>query len=199
MKILVVGASGYIGSSVVEEMKDDAEIITAGRNSGDHKVDITSPDSIKNLFEEVGEVDALVCAAGGATFKSASEMEPDDNKLAVESKLLGQINLVLLGQDYINDNGSITLVTGILMDDAIKTAASAAMANGGVRSFIQTAAIELPRGLRINNVSPTMVYEAEEKYGALFKGVKPREAKDVGLAFKKSILGGQTGQTYEVY
>lgn len=199
MKILIVGASGYIGSSVVEAMKDEAEIITAGRNSGDYTVDITSSESIRKLFEETGEVDALVSAAGGASFKSAAEMDPEDNALAVQSKLLGQINLALIGRDYIKDNGSITLVTGILMDEQIQTSASAAMANGGVRSFVHTAAVEMPRGIRINNVSPTMVYEAEEKYGPLFKGINPRPVADVGLAFKKSILGRQTGQTYEVY
>lgn len=199
MKVLVVGATGFIGSAVVKEMRDEAEIITASRSSSDYEVDITSQDSIKKLFEDVGEVDALVCAAGGAAFTPVTEMKPEDNDLAVNSKLLGQINLVLLGKDYIKDNGSITLTTGVLMDDPLEKAASAAMANGGVRAFVKTAAIEMPRGIRLNNVSPTMVIEAEEKYGPLFKGVKPREVKDVGLAFKKSILGRQTGQTYEVY
>ncbi|WP_431801367.1 short chain dehydrogenase [Halobacillus andaensis] len=199
MKVLIVGANGTIGKAAVNEMSGEAEIISAGRTNANLEVDITSTESIKNMFEEVGEIDALVCTAGAAAFESVSEMTPEQNLVAVNSKLLGQVNLVLLGLDYIRDKGSITLTTGVLMDDPIEKASSAAMANGGVRAFVKSAAIELPRNIRINNVSPTMVIESEEKYGPLFKGFKPREVKDVGLAFKKSILGAQTGQTYEVY
>ncbi|SDI32440.1 short chain dehydrogenase [Alteribacillus bidgolensis] len=199
MKLLLVGANGTLGQAVANEMKTDAEIISAGRTNADVEVDITSTDSIQAMFETVGEVDALVCTAGAAHFGPVEDMTPEQNLVAVNSKLLGQINLVLLGLDYIRENGSITLITGILMDDPIVKASSSAMANGGVRAFVKSAAIELPKNIRINNVSPTMVIESEEKYGPLFKGFKPREAKDVGLAFKKSILGAQSGQTYEVY
>lgn len=199
MKVLIIGANGTIGKAVVEEMSGGAEIITASRTNADQEVDITSTESIKSLFEKVGEIDALVCTAGAAAFESVNEMTPEQNLVAVNSKLLGQVNLVLLGLDYIRDKGSITLTTGVLMDDPIEKASSAAMANGGIRAFVKSAAIELPRSIRINNVSPTMVVESEEKYGPLFQGFKPREVKDVGLAFKKSILGAQTGQTYEVY
>lgn len=199
MKVLVIGATGFIGKEAVKELEGDAEIITASRSSSDYEVDIASPDSIKKLFEDVGKVDAVVCAAGGATFESVTEMTIEENQVAVDSKLLGQVNLVLLGQDYVNDGGSFTLITGVLMDDPLPKAASAAMANGGVRAFVKTAAIELPRGIRINNVSPTMIVEAKEKYGPLFQGFKPRDGKDVGLAYRKSVFGRQTGQTYEVY
>lgn len=199
MKLLLVGASGTIGQAAAKEMEPDAEIITAGRSSGDVKVDITSTESIKKMFAEVGEIDALVCAAGAAHFGLVEEMTPEQNLTAVNSKLLGQINLVLLGLSYIRDNGSITLTTGILMDEPLVKASSAAMANGGVRAFVKSSAIELPRNIRINNVSPTMVVESMDKYGPLFQGFKPREAADVGLAFRKSIMGAQSGQTFEVY
>ncbi|WP_052256009.1 short chain dehydrogenase [Salinicoccus sp. YB14-2] len=199
MKVLVIGATGFIGREAVKELEIDAEIITASRSSSDYEVDIASPDSIKKLFEDVGKVDAVVCAAGGAKFKNVTEMTLEENQVAVDSKLLGQVNLVLLGQHYVNDGGSFTLITGVLMDDPLPKAASAAMANGGVRAFVKTAAIELPRGIRINNVSPTMIVEAKEKYGPLFQGFKPRDGNDVGLAYRKSVFGRQTGQTYEVY
>lgn len=199
MRVLIVGANGTLGKAVVNEMNGEAEIISASRTDADQEVDITSTESIEKMFKEVGEIDALVCTAGAAAFESVPEMTPEQNLVAVNSKLLGQINLVLLGLNYIRDKGSITLTTGVLMDDPIEKASSAAMANGGVRAFVKSAAIEMPRNIRINNVSPTMVVESEEKYGPLFKGFKPREVKDVGRAFKKSILGAQTGQTYKVY
>ncbi|WP_221567530.1 short chain dehydrogenase [Alkalihalobacillus sp. TS-13] len=199
MRLLLVGATGTLGTAVANEMESDADIISAARTNADVKVDITSTESIKEMFNKVGEIDALVCTAGAAHFGPVREMTPEQNLVAVNSKLLGQINLVLLGLDYIRENGSITLTTGILMDDPLVTASSAAMANGGVQAFVRSAAIELPKNIRINNVSPTMVTEAKEKYGSLFKGFKPREAKDVALAYKKSILGAQSGQTYNVY
>lgn len=199
MKLLLVGATGTLGTAVAKEMITDVEIISAARTNADVKVDITSTESIKEMFAEVGEIDALVCTAGAAHFGPVSEMTPEQNLVAVNSKQLGQINLVLLGLDYIRDNGSITLTTGVLMDDPLVKASSAAMANGGVQAFVKSAAIEMPRNIRINNVSPTMVVEAKEKYGALFQGFKPREAKDVALAYRKSILGAQSGQTYRIY
>ncbi|WP_096550792.1 short chain dehydrogenase [Ureibacillus thermosphaericus] len=199
MRILVVGATGTIGKAVVEEMKDSAEIICASRSKADIKVDITSVESIKQMFKEVGEIDALVSAAGGVHYTSLETLTPELNQIAVQSKLLGQINLVLLGLPYIKDNGSITLITGVLMDDPIKTGASAAMANGGVHAFVKAAAIDMPRGIRINSVSPTILEESFEDYGSMFEGFEPVPVKRVALAYKKSILGAHTGKTFYVY
>ncbi|MFP3817598.1 short chain dehydrogenase [Bacillus sp. SIMBA_008] len=199
MKLLLVGANGTIGSAVYKELSNDVEIITASRTNSDVEVDITSPASISKMFEQVGQVDAVASAAGAAHFGYVKEMTPEQNQIAVNSKLLGQINLVLLGLKYIRDNGSITLTTGILMDDPIVKAASAAMANGGIRAFVQSAAIEMPRGIRINHVSPSMLEDSIEKYGLLFQGFEPVASKRVGLAFRKSILWAQTGQSYNIY
>ncbi|MFJ5772136.1 short chain dehydrogenase [Psychrobacillus sp. NPDC093180] len=199
MKLLLVGANGTLGTAVVNGMKDNAEIIQASRSNSTIKVDITSTDSIRNMFDEVGKIDALVCTAGAAHFGAVEELTPELNSIAVNSKLLGQVNLVLLGLPYILDNGSITLTTGILMDDPIVKGASSAMANGGVRAFVKSAAIELPRGIRINSVSPNILEESKEKYGSSFEGYEPVPAKRVALAFRKSILGAQTGQSYTVY
>lgn len=199
MRILVVGATGTIGSAVVNEMKDEGEIIRASRNNADVQVDITSTESIMQMYEEVGKIDALVSTTGAAHFASVEELTPELNSIAVNSKLLGQINLVLLGLNHIRDNGSITLTTGILMDDPVVKASSAAMANGGVRAFVKSAAVEMPRGIRINSVSPNVLEESVDHYGPFFKGFEPVPAKRVALAYRKSILGAQTGQSYYVY
>ena len=199
MRVLVVGATGTIGKAVVEELSKDAEIIRASRNSSEVKVDITSTESIKKMFEEVGEIDALVSTTGAAHYAPITELTPELNEIAVKSKLLGQINLVLLGLPYIRDNGSITLTTGILMDDPIPTGTSSAMANGGIQAFVKSAAFEMPRGIRINNVSPNVAEEALAQYGSYFQGYEAVKAKRVALAFRKSVFGGQTGQTYRVY
>lgn len=198
MKILVVGASGTIGKKITKELEQD-DIICAGRNGSDVSVDITSQDSIKNMYEQVGKVDAVVNAAGGANFSPLSKLTPEINEKGIQSKLKGQVNLVLLGLDYVKDHGSFTLTTGIMMDDPILQGASAAMANGGVKAFVQSASIEMPRGIRINSVSPNAVQESWERLRNYFPGFDPIPANRVALAFKKSVYGAQTGQNYEVY
>ncbi|WP_042355476.1 short chain dehydrogenase [Bacillus rubiinfantis] len=199
MKVLIVGANGMLGSQIVEELKDEFELIRASRQNSDIKVDITSPQSIKKMFETVGKIDALISAAGSTHFGSIESMTPELNAVSLNNKLAGQINLVLLGLDYINDNGSITLTSGVLMDDPVKDGASAAMANGGIKAFVKAAALDMPRGIRLNNVSPTILEESADQYGELFKGFLPVPGKRVALAYRKSLQGGQTGQTYEIY
>ncbi|WP_404451033.1 short chain dehydrogenase [Virgibacillus necropolis] len=199
MKILVIGASGTIGKKVIKELGREHDLICAGRNGSDISVDITSQDSIKNMYEQVGKIDAVVNAAGGANFSPLTELTPEKNEKGIQSKLKGQVNLVLLGLDYVNNNGSFTLTTGIMMDDPILQGASAAMANGGVKAFVKSASIEMPRGIRINSVSPNAVQESWDRLRDYFPGFEPVPAGRVAIAFKKSVYGAQTGQNYEVY
>jgi NAD(P)-dependent dehydrogenase (short-subunit alcohol dehydrogenase family) len=198
MRILVVGASGTIGSEICKALEHH-DLIRAGRNGLDVSVDNTSEQSIKEMYEKVGKVDAVVNAAGGANFAAISELTPELNERGIQSKLKGQINLVLLGHSYVNDGGSFTLTSGVMMDDPIRMGASAAMANGGIKAFVKAASIEMPRGIRINSVSPTIVQESWERLGDYFVGFTPVPASSVALAYKKSVEGAQTGQNYEVY
>ncbi|MDQ0243008.1 NAD(P)-dependent dehydrogenase (short-subunit alcohol dehydrogenase family) [Bacillus fengqiuensis] len=199
MKILIIGATGTIGSAVRSELAARHEIITAGRSGADVSVDITSPESIKAMYETIGKVDAVISTPGKVHFGSLLELTPDNNEIAIESKLKGQINIVLLGLNYVNDQASFTLTTGITMDDPVVGGVSAAMACGAVKSFVQAAAIEMPRGIRINNVSPNVLVESIEKYGPYFPGFEPVPASRVAQAFRKSVEGAQTGKTYTVY
>ncbi|WP_270998507.1 short chain dehydrogenase [Listeria seeligeri] len=199
MKILLIGASGTLGSAVKERLEKKADVITAGRHSGNVTVDITSVDSIKKMYAEVGKVDAIVSATGSATFSSLTELTPEKNAVTISSKLGGQINLVLLGINSLNDNGSFTLTTGIMMEDPIVQGASAAMANGAVTAFAKSAAIEMPRGLRINTVSPNVLEESWDRLEPFFQGFNPVPAERVARAFEKSVFGAQTGESYKVY
>ncbi len=198
MRILVVGASGTIGSEICKALAHH-ELIRAGRNGLDVSVDNTSVQSIQDMYKKIGKIDAVVNAAGGANFASITELTPEINERGIESKLKGQINLVLLGLEYVNDGGSFTLTTGVMMDDPIRMGASAAMANGGVKSFVKAASIEMPRGIRINSVSPTIVEESFERLEKFFVGFTPVPASRVARAYQKSVEGAQTGQNYEIY
>lgn len=199
MKILIVGASGTIGRAIAAELEARHDIIRAGRQGPDVQVDITDTDSIRAMYEATGEVDAVVSATGSAYFGPLADMTPEQNELSIGSKLKGQVNLVLLGHRYVRDRGSFTLTTGIMMDDPILQGASAAMANGGVKAFVKAAAIEMPRGIRINSVSPNVLQESMDVYGAFFPGFDPVPVRRVALVYRKSVEGAQTGQSYEVY
>jgi NAD(P)-dependent dehydrogenase (short-subunit alcohol dehydrogenase family) len=196
MKILLIGAGGTIGSAVDKELSQRHELIRIGRNSGDLQVDISDSASIRKLFEQTGKFDALICAAGNVTFAPLSEMSDDSFALGLKDKLMGQVNLLLIGREFANDGASFTF--GVLSHDPIRSGASAAMVNGALDSFVRAAAIELPRGLRINSVSPTVLTEALGKYAPYFRGFKSVPAADVALAYAKSVEGLQTGQTFHV-
>ncbi len=197
MKILLVGASGTLGKAVVAELGQRHDIISAGRSSGE-LVDIADYTSVTALLHRVGKLDAIVSAAGNVHFGPLSDMTPDLLGIGLKDKLMGQVNLVLAGQGALNDGGSFTLITGILTHDPIRYGASASMVNGALESFVKSAAIELPRGLRINAVSPTVLVESMEGYGPYFRGYKPVPAAEAALGFAKSVEGAQTGQVFRI-
>ncbi|WP_313450893.1 short chain dehydrogenase [Pseudomonas rhodesiae] len=198
MKILLIGANGTVGSAVKAELAQRHEVISIGRNSGDFQVDISDSASIRKLFEQTGNFDALICAAGSVNFVALGEMQDSDFELGLRDKLMGQVNLLLIGREYANDGASFTFTSGILNRDPIRTGASAALVNGAIDGFVKAAAIELPRGLRVNSVSPTVLVEAMGSYAPHFRGYKPVTGADVALAYAKSVEGLQTGQTFIV-
>lgn len=198
MKILLIGASGTIGSAVARELEQRHEVIRVGRNSGDFQADISDSASIRRLFEQTGRFDALVCTAGNVTFAPLGEMSEEQFALGLNDKLMGQVNLLLIGREFINDGGSFTFTTGITSRDPIATGSSASLVNGAIDAFVRAAAIELPRGLRVNSISPTVLVEAMPGYAPYFRGFKPVPGAEVALAYAKSVEGLQTGQTYPV-
>ncbi|HWY26265.1 MAG TPA: short chain dehydrogenase [Nevskia sp.] len=198
MKILLVGASGTLGSAVAKELGQRHEILAAGRN-GRFKVDITDNAAIRKLFAQTGKVDAIACAAGKVDFGPLAEMNEQRYAVGLRDKLMGQVNLSLIGQEFLNDGGSITLIGGILAEQPIVAGTSASMVNGALESFVRAAAIELARGLRINLVSPNVLQESMADYGPYFRGFEPVPAARAALAYSRSIEGRQTGQVYRVF
>lgn len=198
MKIVIIGASGTIGDAIVNELKSRHEVIRANRHSGDVHVDITNQQAIANLFQTVKNIDAIVLATGKVHFDAFMAMDDAAYQIGLQNKLMGQVNVVLEGRKHLNDGGSFTLTSGILSRDPIRLGTSASMVNGAIDSFVMAAAIEMPRGLRINVVSPTVIAEAMENYGPYFRGYAPVSAARAALAYSKSVEGLQTGQVYRV-
>lgn len=199
-RALVIGGNGTLGKAVVAKLKDySVEVITAGRQSGDVQVDMTSTESITTLFETVRNIDYVIVAAGQTHYAKLEELTPENNMISVQGKLLGQVNIVLIGQHYINDKGSFTLVSGIIQDHPIEQGASSAMVNGAIDSFAKAALFELPRGIRLNSVSPNLFVESAEKYKDFFIGFNPVPVEKVANTFIQSALGIETAQNFKIY
>lgn len=198
MKIVIVGASGTVGSAVSELLAQDHQVIRVGHRQGDTLVDMTDSTSIAALLEGIGRFDALVVASGNVAFAPFPEMTDEQWQTGLESKLMGQIRLTRAAIPHLNDRGSITLISGILSEEPINWGASASTINGAIEHFVRAAACELPRGLRINVVSPTVLEESMDKYADFFPGFVPVPAARVAQAYKKSVLGVQSGQVFRV-
>ena len=198
MKILIIGGNGTIGKKVSERLAQKHEVLVAGRNSGDITVDFLDSKSIKLMFESVGKLDAIVAIAGDAKWDKFNNLSEDDFYIGIKSKLMGQVNVVRLGKDYLNSNGSITLSTGILADDPVDMTTSAAMVNGGIHSFVKAVALELENGIRINAVSSDLVEDAYEKYKYYFPGNTPVPMHKIVDGYVKSVEGKITGRILRI-
>ncbi len=199
MKVLVIGASGPAGSAVVAELAERHEVVRAGREHGEHRVDITRDDSVEAMFKAVGPLDAIVVTAGGVFFGPLATMRPADFNIGLQGKLLGQVRVALLGQHVLRDGGSLTLTTGIVAQEPARQLANGTTVNASLEGFVRAAAIELPRGVRINAVSPSLLTESKAAFGPFFPGLEFVPAARVALAYARSVEGAQTGRIYRVW
>ncbi|WP_286755596.1 short chain dehydrogenase [Roseivirga sp. UBA838] len=199
MKILIVGGHGTIGKPVAEHFRKEHEVLVAGRSAGDVVVDIANSASIKNMFERTGPIDALICIAGEAKWAPFDSLSEEDYYIGLRSKLMGQVNLVRIGRQHLNANGSITLSTGILADDPVIKTTSAAMVNGGIHSFVKAAALEMHNGIRLNVVSLGMVEDAYAKYKDYFPGHNPVPMHKAVNAYVRSVMGKGHGEVIRIY
>ncbi|RZF30657.1 short chain dehydrogenase [Paraburkholderia sp. UYCP14C] len=197
-RIVVIGATGTLGQAVSAELKARHEVIEVGATRGQYHVDSTDPASVERLFRDIGKVDGVVTATGKVHFGPLAQMNIEQFWVGLRDKLMGQINVVFAALPYVNDGGSFTLTSGILGDEPISQGASATTVNLALEGFVRGAAIELPRGLRINVVSPTVLNESMEAYAPFFRGFEPVSAQRAALAYLRSVEGAQTGRVYRV-
>ncbi|MGD2096294.1 MAG: short chain dehydrogenase [Desulfobacterales bacterium] len=199
MKLLIIGGNGTIGKKVSAHMSKKHEMIIAGRHSGDVTVDIADSRTIKAMFDTTGNIDAILCIAGEAKWAPFDSLAEEDFYIGLRSKLMGQVNLVRIGRDFLNPAGSFTLTTGILADYPVVMTTSAAMVNGAIHSFVKAAALELKNAHRINVVSSGLVEDAVEKYEAYFPGHNPIPMQKVINGYVKSVEGKGTGEIIRMY
>ena len=157
MRVIVIGGTGTIGSAVVKLLSTRHDVVAVGHTQGTFQVDLASPDSITSLFNRVGTCDAVVSTAGIAKFASLDELTYDDYFIGLKNKLMGQANLVRIGRPFVTNHGSFTLTSGVLSQEPMKGSCAISMCNAGLEGFVRAAAMDLPRSIRVNVVSPPWV------------------------------------------
>lgn len=191
MKLVVVGATGTIGSAVTSALEAKGHEVLRASRSSPLSVDIKEPDSIRSLYQEVGRVDGVICCAGNAAFETLLELDEDDIDLSLRDKLMGQVNLVRFGAEHVNDDGVFVLTSGIFSQDPPPGVPAIAMVNGALESFARAAALDLPRGIRINTISPPFITETAREMGMSTEGTLP--AEENAKAYVALVEGDRSG------
>mgnify|MGYP000680804550 CR=1 FL=1 len=195
MKVIVVGATGTIGKALVENLEPFHEIIKVGFSRGDYTADITSKESIEKMFERIGNFDALISTTGDARFGMLDDLNDTDFEYSLRNKLLGQINLFLIGKRYAKTNGSFTLTSGMLAQHPIIGSSIVSMVNAGLESFVKAASLEL-EDLRLNIVSPVFAKETMEMMGMDSTNGVP--AVKFAKAYKEALESSRNGEVLHV-
>jgi NAD(P)-dependent dehydrogenase (short-subunit alcohol dehydrogenase family) len=196
MKIIVIGATGTIGKHVVNLLEKEHNIVKVGHRGGDYQIDIASKNSVEELFRQVGSFDALVSAAGLAKFGTLKELTDQDYMFGLTNKLMGQVNLVRIGRNHINEGGSFTLTSGVLSQEPMPGSASISMVNAALEGFVRASALEMDRGARVNIVSPVFAKETMAMMGMDDSGGMP--AAQFAPSYKESVEGTRNGEVLDV-
>ena len=195
MRILIVGATGTIGRAVVAAVSAGNEIVPVSRRSTPITVDLAEPASIRDMYRSTGKVDAVLCAAGLAKFAPLAQLSDADFRFCLDNKLMGQVNLVRFGFEHVADRGSFTLTSGILARSPMAGSAAISLVNAGIEGFVRAAALEAPRGIRVNAVSPPWVSETLQ--ALKMDPSQGLPAAVVARSYLRSVTGTDTGSVLE--
>jgi NAD(P)-dependent dehydrogenase (short-subunit alcohol dehydrogenase family) len=188
MKIIIVGASGRIGKEVDKALSNDHDIVRVGAHSGDVQCDYTAPESVRAMFEKIGEFDSLISVVGGdSVFNPFTELNDEDYRYGFERKFLGQIRFLKLGESYVRDNGSFIFTSGFLSQYPNPFSIATGPLNAAIDTFVTNTASLLPRGIRINVVSPAPIVEPGQEGKGLVT------AAETAKLYVEAVEGNITG------
>lgn len=195
MRVVIIGVSGTIGRAVTRALSSRHELVGVARTRGDYHVDLANKESLKRLLATVTPFDAVVCAAGQARFGALATLADEDFDLGLSNKLMGQVNLVRVGLNYINAHGSFTLTSGVLAREPMPGSTAISLVNAALEGFVRAAALEMPRGLRVNVVSPPWVSETLAAMGKDSSAGMP--AAEVARAYVESVESMRNGEVID--
>ncbi|MGW3347314.1 short chain dehydrogenase [Nonomuraea rubra] len=191
MKIIVIGATGTIGGAVTRALEPRHDVVRASRR-GPATVDLDDAASIGALFARTGPVDAVVCCAASGALSPLDTPAGEDYWRGLQGKLIGQVNLVRAALAHVRDGGSVTLTSGRFAAP-VPGSSLGHLVNAGLEAFVRAAAIEMPRDLRLNAVSPGWVSETLLTLGLDAAGGTP--AADVARVYVEAVEGHAHGGT----
>nr|BFF38490.1 short chain dehydrogenase [Tenacibaculum mesophilum] len=194
-KLILVGSTGVIGNKVKELLSKDFELVTVNRSSGDYQLDMGDADAVETMFKEVGSFDALIATSGYGKWGSINEHTIQDFHDGLNSKLMGQINLVMIGRKYANTGASFILTSGILAQYPVEGGLSLSMINSGIEAFVRGAALEA-KDIHVNAVSPSFAKETMELMGIDSSSGVP--AVEFAKLYKQAIDEGKSGEIYHI-
>ncbi|MBB5464650.1 NAD(P)-dependent dehydrogenase (short-subunit alcohol dehydrogenase family) [Paraburkholderia sp. Clong3] len=192
MRILVVGATGLLGSHIVRLLATEHDVVGASRKGSELHVDLSDKRSIEAMYAQASSFDAIICAAGSAKFAPLAALGDEDFSFSLANKLMGQVNLVRCGVDHVSQGGSFTLTSGVLAQQPMEGSAAVSIVNAGVEAFARSAALELRGKARVNVVSPGWVAETLESMGRDPSQGVPAEI--VAQAYKRTLGGSASGE-----
>jgi NAD(P)-dependent dehydrogenase (short-subunit alcohol dehydrogenase family) len=192
MRILVIGATGTIGREIVRAIGTSHEVLEASRKGSPIAVDIRDVASIRAMYASAGPVDAVLCAAGSGAWKPLDQLTEEDFATSLGYKLMGQVNVIRYGLTSIADGGSIAVTSGVLSHSPMVGSAAITLVNAGLEGFVRAAALEAPRGIRVNVISPPWVSETLEEMGSDPSHGLP--AAVVARSYVAAAEGKETGQ-----
>ncbi|MFJ6821675.1 short chain dehydrogenase [Streptomyces niveus] len=198
MKILVIGATGTIGGAVADALaarngRDGPyDILRAARRSGPLRVDLTDTPSIDALLEATGPLDAIVCCAASGAMTPLTAPSDTEFWTGLDGKLIGQVNLVRRSLTHVRDGGSLTLTSGRFAEP-VPGSSLGHLVNAALEAFVHAAAAEMPRGVRLNAVSPGWV---RETLTTLAMDPAPgTPAADLARVYVNAVEGSANGST----
>lgn len=196
MKIAVIGATGTIGGAVSNLLKEEGHEVIASSRNIEPRVNIDNPGSIDAFYNKTGSIDAVICAAGIANFGALQDLTDQQIQRGIQSKLMGQVNLVRKGLDYLNKGGTFVLTSGMLSTQPWPNTSAVAMVNAGLEGFTRAAALDLDDNKRICIVSPPLIRETAARMG---RDTEPwPEASKVAEAYLKAVTGDINGEVVYV-
>jgi len=192
MKVVIIGATGLIGEAVAKVLSDKGhETVRVSRNT-QPSVNIDDPASINTFYKSLGEVDAIICAAGDAGFGPLAELSDEELQLGIRSKLLGQVNLVRKGLTNVRPSGVFVLTGGMLAYNPWPNTSAISLVNAGLEGFVRGAALDLQDTRRIVIVHPPVVREWAIQNG--MDGASLPSAATVAETYRMALESKITGQ-----
>jgi NAD(P)-dependent dehydrogenase (short-subunit alcohol dehydrogenase family) len=194
VKVIILGASGKIGTEVALALEPRHEVVRVGSRGGEIQAEYTDKDSVRAMFEASGGFDAFVCVVGGdSVFKPYEELTDDDFEFGFRRKILAPLNLVKVGLDHANDGASFVLSSGFLSHYPNRASVATGPFNAAIDSLVSSIAPLLPRRIRINVVSPAPVVPSERASRGLVS------ADQVARYYVQCVEGDFTGQVLRAW